>query len=76
MKIPESVRELIASGALAHLTTINSKGGPQVTVVWVGIQNEEFVIGHLASRPPGPSSESQMGCSRRRRRGRVRRALL
>jgi hypothetical protein len=30
------------------LTTLNSKGGPQVTVVWVGIEDEEFVIGHLA----------------------------
>jgi hypothetical protein len=30
------------------LTTLNSDGGPQVTVVWVGIENEEFVIGHMA----------------------------
>src|SRR5260370_13980672 len=47
MKIPESIRELIAKGPLAHLTTLNSTGGPQVTVVWVGIEDEEFVIGHL-----------------------------
>ena len=49
MKIPESVHQLLAKAPLAHLTTINSKGGPQVTVVWVGIENEEFVIGHLAT---------------------------
>lgn len=48
MKIAESIRELIAKGPLAHLTTLNSTGGPQVTVIWVGIENEEFVIGHLA----------------------------
>ena len=48
MKIPQSVRELVEKGPLAHLTTLNSSGGPQVTVVWVGIQAEEFVIGHLA----------------------------
>jgi PPOX class probable F420-dependent enzyme len=48
MKIPQSLRELIEKGPLAHLTTLNSSGGPQVTVVWVGIQDEEFVIGHLA----------------------------
>jgi len=48
MEIPQSVRELIATAPLAHLTTLNSKGGPQVTVVWVGIENDEFVIGHLA----------------------------
>ncbi len=48
MKIPQSLRELIEKGPLVHLTTLNSSGGPQVTVVWVGIQGEEFVIGHLA----------------------------
>jgi PPOX class probable F420-dependent enzyme len=47
MNIPESVRELIAKAPLAHLTTLNSTGSPQVTVVWVGIENEEFVMGHL-----------------------------
>jgi PPOX class probable F420-dependent enzyme len=47
MKIPESIRELIAKAPFAHLTTLNSIGGPQVSVVWVGIENEEFVIGHL-----------------------------
>jgi PPOX class probable F420-dependent enzyme len=31
------------------LTTLSSAGGPQVTVVWVGIEDEEFVIGHLAT---------------------------
>jgi PPOX class probable F420-dependent enzyme len=48
MKIPASVPELIARAPLAHLTTLRSDGRPQVTVVWVGIENEEFVIGHLA----------------------------
>lgn len=49
MKIPASIRELIAKGPLAHLTTLNSTGSPQVTVVWVGIENDEFVMGHLAT---------------------------
>src|SRR5215510_12443459 len=49
MNIPQSVRELLPKGPLAHLTTLNPDGGPQVTVVWVGIENEEFVIGHLAA---------------------------
>ncbi len=48
MKMPQSIRQLIEAGPLAHLTTLNSSGGPQVTVVWVGIEDEEFVIGHLA----------------------------
>ena len=48
MKIPEPVRELLTNATLGHLTTLNSDGSPQVTVVWVGTENEEFVIGHLA----------------------------
>jgi len=48
MEISQSIRELIAKAPLAHLTTLNPDGSPQVTVVWVGIENEEFVIGHLA----------------------------
>jgi PPOX class probable F420-dependent enzyme len=48
MKIPQSVREVIARGPLAHLTTLNPGGSPQVTVVWVGIEGEELVVGHLA----------------------------
>jgi PPOX class probable F420-dependent enzyme len=46
MNIPESIRQLIAKAPFAHLTTLNPTGGPQVTLVWVGIENEEFVIGH------------------------------
>ena len=49
MNIPAPVRELVAKAPLAHLTTLNSSGGPQVTVVWVGIEGEEFVMGHLAT---------------------------
>ena len=47
MKIPQSLRDLIDKGPNAHLTTLNRDGSPQVTVVWVGIENDEFVIGHL-----------------------------
>ena len=47
MIIPASVRDLIASGPLAHLTTINPDGSPQVTVVWVGIEDDEFVCAHM-----------------------------
>ena len=47
MIIPTSVRELIASGPLAHLTTINLDGSPQVTVVWVRLEDDEFVCAHM-----------------------------
>jgi len=47
MQVPESVRTLIATGPQAHLTTLNPDGSPQVTVVWVGMEDDEFVIGHM-----------------------------
>jgi PPOX class probable F420-dependent enzyme len=48
MQIPRTIREVIEKGPFAHLTTLNPNGSPQVTVVWVGIEGEEFVMGHLA----------------------------
>jgi PPOX class probable F420-dependent enzyme len=47
--LPASARELVESGALAHLVTINEDGSPQVTCIWVGLEGEELVSGHLAS---------------------------
>jgi PPOX class probable F420-dependent enzyme len=44
----DRVRELIASGPLAHLVTINADGSPQVTIVWIGIEDDEIVSGHLS----------------------------
>ena len=41
MHIPDEVKALIATGPLAHLTTLNPDGSPQVTVVWVGIEDDE-----------------------------------
>jgi len=43
----DSVRELIESGPLAHLVTLNRDGSPQVTIVWIGIEDDEIVSGHL-----------------------------
>jgi PPOX class probable F420-dependent enzyme len=46
----DAARELIASGALAHLVTVNEDGSPQVSVVWVGLDGDELVAGHLDAR--------------------------
>jgi PPOX class probable F420-dependent enzyme len=46
--IPESARAVIESGRLGHLVTLNKDGGPQVTIVWVGLDGDEIVIAHLA----------------------------
>ena len=45
--LAEPARKLIESGALAHLVTINLDGSPQVTCVWVGLDGDEIVSGHL-----------------------------
>jgi PPOX class probable F420-dependent enzyme len=47
MKIPQSVRDLIEAGTLAHLVTLNPDGSPQVTLVWVGLDGDDIVAGHL-----------------------------
>lgn len=47
MKIPDSARAFIETGPLAHFTTLNADGSPQVTVVWVGLEGDEIVIGHV-----------------------------
>jgi hypothetical protein len=44
MKIPQAVREVIDKGPLAHLTTLNPNGSPQVSVVWVGIDGEPTTL--------------------------------
>ena len=47
MKIPPEIRSLIDSGCLAHLVTLNPNGSPQVTFVWIGLEGDELVAGHL-----------------------------
>jgi len=47
--LPEAARELIESGSLGHLVTLGPDGSPQVTCIWVGIDGDELVSGHLAA---------------------------
>jgi PPOX class probable F420-dependent enzyme len=47
MKLPESARSLIESGAHAHLVTLNPDGSPQVTIVWAGLDGDDIVTAHL-----------------------------
>jgi len=49
MTISDEIRRLIDSGPFAHLTTLNADGSPQVSVVWVGIMDDEFVCGHMGA---------------------------
>jgi PPOX class probable F420-dependent enzyme len=47
MRIPLEVRALIESGRPAHLVTLNPDGSPQVTLVWIGLDGDDIVAGHL-----------------------------
>jgi PPOX class probable F420-dependent enzyme len=47
MILPESARNVLTSDALAHLVTINPDGSPQVACIWVGLDGDEIVSGHL-----------------------------
>lgn len=33
---------------MAHLSTINADGSPQVTVVWIGLDGDDLVSGHMS----------------------------
>jgi PPOX class probable F420-dependent enzyme len=43
---PEA-RKLIESDRLAHMVTLNHDGSPQMSCVWVGLDGDEIVSGHL-----------------------------
>ena len=48
--LTDDVRAALTSGHLAHLTTLNTDGSPQVSVVWVGLDGGDVVSGHLGMR--------------------------
>lgn len=45
-----AAREVVAGGHLAHLVTLNADGSPQLSVVWVGLDGDDIVSGHLDDR--------------------------
>jgi PPOX class probable F420-dependent enzyme len=48
--LSDAARRLLESDALAHVVTVNPDGSPQVAVVWVGLEGDEIVAGHLDVR--------------------------
>jgi len=46
--LPDELRQLIESGPLAHLSTVNPDGSPQVSVIWVGLDGDDLVSGHMS----------------------------
>jgi PPOX class probable F420-dependent enzyme len=45
--LPQELRDLIESGPMAHLSTINPDGAPQVSVIWIGLDGDDLVSGHM-----------------------------
>jgi PPOX class probable F420-dependent enzyme len=49
-ELPQALRDLIASGPMAHLSTVNAGGSPQVTVIWIELDGDDLVSGHMGWR--------------------------
>ena len=46
-RIPPEAQAALESGRLAHIVTLNPDGSPQISCVWVGVEDGEIVIGSL-----------------------------
>lgn len=44
------LRQLVETGPLAHLSTINQDGSPQVAVIWIGIDGDDLVTAHMSNQ--------------------------
>ena len=47
VQVPPALRELVESGPMAHLSTLNADGSPQVTVIWIGLDGDDLVSTHM-----------------------------
>jgi PPOX class probable F420-dependent enzyme len=45
--LPESAREFLARGPLAHVVTLNRDGSPQVSCTWITVDGDTLVIASL-----------------------------
>ncbi len=43
----DRARAALGAGRLAHLATANADGSPQLSAVWVGVDDDEIVCAHL-----------------------------
>jgi PPOX class probable F420-dependent enzyme len=44
---PDSAKDVVKSGRLAHVATIDEDGAPHVTLAWIGLDGDDVVIGTL-----------------------------
>ena len=45
----DAARRALTAGRLAHLVTLEPDGRPQVTSVWVGLDGDRIVSGHMGT---------------------------
>ena len=45
--LPESAKDVIRSGAYAHVTTLGADGKAHVTLAWAGVEGDQVVIATL-----------------------------
>jgi PPOX class probable F420-dependent enzyme len=48
--LPPSAVALIESGVHGHFATVNRDGSPQISMVWVGVEDDELVVPALTPR--------------------------
>ena len=47
MEIPDPVKAVLDSDALAHMVTVGPDGTPHVTIAWAGLEGDKIVIATL-----------------------------
>lgn len=47
MTLHPQLRTLIESGPMVHLSTTNADGSPQVSVIWLALEGDELLSGHM-----------------------------
>ena len=45
--LPEELRDLIESGPLTYVATINADGSPHVTAIWIGLEEDSLISTHM-----------------------------
>ena len=68
--ITDEVRAVLEGDGLAHLVTINADGSPQVSIVWVGIEDGDIVFASLMDRDQAqehPARPARVAVDRDRR---------
>lgn len=47
--LTDEMRRVLTAGRLAHLVTLEPDGRPQVSLVWVGLDGDRIVSGHMGA---------------------------